>query len=98
MARAGILDGRKATTSIRTYALATSQTQAVLWRSRARWVVDGKYITSSGVSAGTDMALGLVERLYGKAAAEEKSQRAVYVWNSDPANDPFVFTEESPKR
>lgn len=73
LARAGILDGRKATTSKRTYALATCQSQAVLWQSRVRWIVDGKYVTSSGVSAGTDMALGLVERLYGKAAAEQKA-------------------------
>lgn len=98
LARAGILDGCKATTNKRAYAWATSQSQAVLWQCRARWVVDGKYITSSGVSAGTDMALGLVERLYGTPAAEEKAQRAEYLWSNDPADDPFAISEDNAKR
>ncbi len=90
LAKAGILDGRKATTNKRAYKWATSQSAAVKWQGRARWVVDGKYITSSGVSAGTDMALGLVETLYGRAKAAEIAQGAEYVWNSDPHNDPFA--------
>lgn len=90
LAKAGILDGRKATTNKRAYKWATSQSAAVQWQGRARWVVDGKYVTSSGVSAGTDMALGLVEKLYGRAKATEIAQGAEYVWNSDPHNDPFA--------
>lgn len=90
LARAGILDGRKATTNKRAFAWATGQSQAVQWQGRARWVVDGKYITSSGVSAGTDMALGLVEQMYGHTEAVRIAEGAEYIWNSDPNNDPFA--------
>jgi putative intracellular protease/amidase len=91
LARTGILDGRKATTNKQAYAWATSQSIAVLWQSRARWVVDGKYVTSSGVSAGTDMALGLIELIHGKQTAEQIASYAEYIWNSDPHNDPFAI-------
>lgn len=67
-----------------------SQGSNVLWQGRARWVVDGKYVTSSGVSAGTDMALGLVEKLYGRARADLTARDAEYIWNDDPSNDPFA--------
>lgn len=90
LARAGILDGRKATSNKLAWTFATSQNSSVLWQGHARWVVDGKYVTSSGVSAGTDMALGLVEKLYGRARAERIARGAEYSWNSDPSNDPFA--------
>jgi putative intracellular protease/amidase len=92
LAKAGILDGRKATTNKRAYAWATGQSQAVQWQPRARWVVDGKYVTSSGVSAGTDMALGLVATLYGREEALSIAQAAEYQWQDDPNNDPFAVT------
>lgn len=91
LAKAGILDGRKATTNKSAYRWATGQSKAVQWQARARWVIDGKYITSSGVSAGTDMALGLVEKLYDRARAEQIALGAEYVWNSDPHADPFAL-------
>lgn len=65
LAKAGLLDGRSATTNKLAYDWATSQSPRVRWQRKARWVVDGPFMTSSGVSAGTDMALALVERLYG---------------------------------
>ncbi len=90
LAKAGLLDGRKATTNKHSYKWATSQSAAVQWQGRARWVVDGKYMTSSGVSAGTDMALALIDTIYGRASAEEAARVAEYVWNSDPHADPFA--------
>lgn len=72
LARTGLLDGRKATTSKLAYKWATSQSDKVERGGHARWVVDGKYITSSGVSAGTDMALAVVEKIYGREAAERR--------------------------
>lgn len=90
LARAGILDGRNATSNKKAWQFATSQGSNVLWQGRARWVVDGKYVTSSGVSAGTDMALGLVEELYGRSRAELTARDAEYIWNDDPSNDPFA--------
>lgn len=90
LARAGILDGRRATTNKLAFEWVTTQSAAVQWQRKARWVVDGKYITSSGVSAGTDMALALVEKLYGREHAEAVAQLTEYLWNDDPLNDPFA--------
>lgn len=90
LAKAGLLDGHKATSNKLAFAWASSQSGKVAWQGHARWVIDGKYITSSGVSAGTDMALGLVEKLYGRPTAERTAHFAEYVWNDDPTRDPFA--------
>ncbi|MGC2659009.1 MAG: DJ-1/PfpI family protein [Bryobacteraceae bacterium] len=90
LAKTGLLDGKKATTNKRAYKWATSQGPGVNWVSQARWVEDGKYFTSSGISAGTDMALALIERLYGKAVVADVADGAEYEWNSDPHHDPFA--------
>ncbi|KHL25681.1 hypothetical protein PK98_03270 [Croceibacterium mercuriale] len=93
LARAGVLDGRNATSNKRAFDWVKRQSDKVTWHGRARWVVDGKYVTSSGVSAGTDMALALVERLYDRATADEAAHRAEYRWNDDPQNDPFAVAD-----
>lgn len=93
LARAGVLDGRKATTNKKAWDWATSQGPNTIWQPSARWVVDGKYVTSSGVSAGTDMALGLVELIYGRKRAENVATEAEYVWNAVPDEDPFALAE-----
>ncbi|MGF7151186.1 transcriptional regulator GlxA family with amidase domain [Sphingomonas zeicaulis] len=90
LARAGVLDGRQATTNKLAFDWVSSQSDKVRWRRKARWVFDGKYATSSGVSAGTDMALALVEKLYGRKAAEHAAMIAEYQWHDDPDNDPFA--------
>ncbi len=90
LARAGILDGRKATTNKRTYDWATSQSDKVHWLKQARWVEDGKFFTSSGVSAGMDMSLGLIARLSGEEVAEQVATWTEYEWHRDPEWDPFA--------
>ena len=90
LARAGILDGRKATTNKRAYNWATSQSDKVHWIKQARWVEDGKFFTSSGVSAGMDMSLGLIARLLGEDVAEQVATWTEYEWHRDPEWDPFA--------
>ena len=90
LARAGILDGRKATTNKRAYDWATSQSDKVHWIKQARWVEDGKFFTSSGVSAGMDMSLGLIARLSGEDVAEQVATWTEYEWHRDPEWDPFA--------
>ena len=90
LAKAGLLDGVRATSNKMAWDWATAQGAQVHWVPHARWVEDGKYTTSSGVSAGTDMALGLIARLYGKAMAQWVADRAEYRWNDDPTDDPFA--------
>lgn len=96
LARAGLLRGRRATSNKAFFSLAVEQDADVNWQPRARWLEDGKYITSSGVSAGTDMALGLVARLYGKDHAGHLARSLEYEWNDNPANDPFALEGYNP--
>jgi transcriptional regulator GlxA family with amidase domain len=88
LSRTGILDGRNATSNKRVFAW-TKTAPAVHWIKKARWVKDGTIYTSSGVSAGTDMALGFVSDLLGHPAAEQVSREIEYEWNEDPGHDPF---------
>jgi putative intracellular protease/amidase len=90
LARTGLLDGRRATTNKIAFGWASSQGERVQWIKRARWVVDGKYYTSSGVSAGIDMALGFVEDRHGKKTALKAARQIEYLWNGDKENDPFA--------
>lgn len=90
LARTGLLDGIPATTNKRAWKWATGQGPKVQWVAQARWVEHGKYFTSSGISAGTDMALALIAKLFGKEQALKIAQNAEYEWNDDPHHDPFA--------
>ena len=52
LAATGLLDGVKATTNKQLYCEWTPKFPKVKWVHKARWVHDGKFLTSSGVSAG----------------------------------------------
>jgi len=77
-AAAGLLQGRPATT----YWGAIDELHAIDptidVREHERWVDDGDLITSSGVSAGIDMALHLVIRLAGADRAREVKRGIQY--------------------
>ncbi len=90
LAKAGVLDGKRATTNKNAFDWVASQGLQVDWQRRARWVEDGKFFTSSGVSAGMDMALALVARLCGIDRARQAAHDAEYIWNEDSADDPFA--------
>jgi putative intracellular protease/amidase len=90
LAKAGLLDGRRATSNKQFFSLATAQSEKVKWIKQARWVEDGNMVTSSGVSAGIDMALAVIARLYGKERAEQIAAWTEYDWHQDATWDPFV--------
>ena len=90
LARAGLLDGKRATSNKQFFSLATTQSQKVDWVERARWVVDGQFVTSSGVSAGTDMALSIIAGLFGQKTADQIAEAAEYNWHRDADEDPFA--------
>ena len=90
LARAGVLDGRRATSNKRAFGWVTEQGPKVDWVRQARWVDDGNIVTSSGVSAGIDMALHLIGRVAGPAVRDEIATRMEYTWHDDAANDPFA--------
>ena len=90
LAKAGLLDGRRATSNKQFFELATSQSDKVDWVWEARWVDDGPFVTSSGVSAGMDMALAVIERLWGAERATGIAALTEYERQTDPDVDPFA--------
>ena len=89
LAKAGLLDGRRATSNKVYFKMATQQSDQVQWVAEARWVEDGPVFTSSGVSAWIDMALAVIASLYGEDKAMDIANYTEYVWNKNPGEDPF---------
>lgn len=71
VARTGCVDGMRATSNKKAFEWVRAQRTEVNWVGRARWVEDGKWWSSSGVSAGTDMILGWIEQVWGEERARE---------------------------
>ena len=90
LARTGLMDGRPATSNKIAWDWVVQQGPKVLWKRKARWVEDGNLITSSGVSAGTDMALALIARLHGRDMAISAARNMEYVWHEQADEDPFA--------
>ncbi|MEB6480509.1 DJ-1/PfpI family protein [Acinetobacter vivianii] len=89
LAATGVLDGIKATSNKMAFEMVKNLNDKVLWQEHARWVIDGKFYTSSGVSAGMDMTLAFIHDTKGEKAAQHSAEEAEYVWNNDPTIDPF---------
>ncbi|MBD3146450.1 DJ-1/PfpI family protein [Microbispora bryophytorum] len=77
-AAAGLLAGRPATTHWGALDLLAELDPTVDVRREERFVDDGDVVTSSGVSAGIDMALHLVARLAGVERAREVRRHMQY--------------------
>ncbi len=90
LAKTGLIDNKRATSNKKAFEWVKSVNANVLWAGEARWVTDQKYYTSSGVSAGIDMALGFVADRFGTEKAQNIAEHIEYIWNSDPRNDPFA--------
>ena len=90
LAKAGLLDGRRATSNKQYFSFAVAQGPDVEWVKEARWVDDGDRVTSSGVSAGIDMSLAIIARLYGTEVAENLANLTEYTWHRDADVDPFA--------
>ncbi|MBI4517946.1 MAG: DJ-1/PfpI family protein [Deltaproteobacteria bacterium] len=89
-ARAGVLDGRRATTNKMLFNWVAAQGPRVDWVKEARWVEDGKFVTASGVSAGIDMALAVIARISGEPMSTMLAVATEYEWHRDAAWDPFA--------
>lgn len=46
-----------------------------------RWVDEGKFVTSAGISAGIDMSLHIVARLTSHAHAEKTARQMAFTWS-----------------
>lgn len=94
LARAGVLDGCRATTNKSAFHWVTTQGPKVDWQPQARWVADhstGKPVfTSSGVSAGMDMALAVIQHIHGEAKADQVAHWCEYRRAKNADDDPFA--------
>jgi transcriptional regulator GlxA family with amidase domain len=77
LARAGLLDGRRATTHWGAFGLLATLGNGIIVDHDARFVDDG-VLTSAGLASGMDLALHLVETLFGRAVADETAHYIEY--------------------
>jgi putative intracellular protease/amidase len=90
LAKTGILNSRRATTNKAAFSWVVDQAPNVEWVRQARWVEDGPFMTSSGVSAGMDMALGAIAKMKDIETAEKVAEICEYTWHRDSHWDPFA--------
>ncbi len=89
-ARAGVLDGKNATTNKATWASTTALGPHVNWITHARWVVAGNIWSSSGVTAGIDVLFAWMEAVYGNATATRVANSLEYERHLNSSWDPFA--------
>lgn len=89
LAKTGLLDGKKATSNKKAFDWVMTQGEGVNWIRKARWVRDGKFYTSAGVSAGMDMTLGFLADYQGIDFARKVAFELEYNWTEDNEEDLF---------
>lgn len=90
IAKTGLLDHHNATSNKIALEWVIAQGPDVHWVRKARWVKDGRFYTSSGISAGIDMTLGIISHLYDRETALDVTRRAEYLWNENSSEDQFA--------
>lgn len=83
LARAGVLDGLRATTHWEDAADLRAMFPRVQVVEGVRWVDEGAIATSAGISAGIDMSLHLVERLHDRALALRTARQMDFDWTEN---------------
>jgi len=90
LADAGVLDGKRATSNKAAFSSVKEATSPLIdWVPKARWVVDGNVWTSSGVTAGQDMAAAFIEHLAGKEQSD-KIRGIIELSVKGPDDDEFA--------
>jgi len=94
LAHSGLLDGKPAATNHAAFSWVSGFGPRVLWDNVSRWVDAGRYVTSAGVSAGTDMGFYLVSRLAGRAVAEIAASGSEYDWHRN-SEQPIFYPQQA---
>lgn len=80
LAQAGLLTNLEVTTHWEDIdVLRKSYPELTVIESR-RWIDEGKFVTSGGISAGIDMSLHLVSRCVGEELAEKTARQMAFEW------------------
>jgi len=93
LAKAGLLDGKKATAHHRAYGDLRAANPAVTVIRGVRYVEDGKIATAGGLTSGVDLAMRVVERYFGRAVAEKTAEHLEYQgdgWKRPSSNAAFA--------
>jgi transcriptional regulator GlxA family with amidase domain len=80
LAAAGLIDEQPVTTHWGAFDELLGHFPHLQLQSDQRVIDNGHIVTSAGVSAGIDMALAMVERLYGRPIAEQTARGMEYEW------------------
>ena len=83
LAKTGKLDGKQVTTHWEDIQDLKEMFPSVDVLSTLRWVDEGAFVTSAGISAGIDMSLHLVERLHSRALAERTALQLDFDWTEN---------------
>lgn len=83
LAKAGLLDGLKATTHFGALQLLKEIAPKTTVLANKRFIDNGKIIVSAGVSAGIDMSLYVVAKLLGEPLALEAARYMEYDWRPE---------------
>jgi transcriptional regulator GlxA family with amidase domain len=78
LGKAGLLDGRRATTHWQALELLRELCPAVTVDAEAQVVDEGEVMTSAGIAAGIDLALLIVRRCHGEAVARATAAHMEY--------------------
>ncbi|PSN66764.1 class I glutamine amidotransferase-like protein [Corynespora cassiicola Philippines] len=96
LAKAGVLDGRRATTNKRAWSEVVQHGNNVTWVPNARWTHDGKVWTSSGVAAGMDMTYALLSWMYGSEKVNSTMNLIELAPHTDEHWDPYAVVHKVP--
>jgi transcriptional regulator GlxA family with amidase domain len=78
LAKTGLLSGKMATTHHGAYTDFAKQFPDIQLKRGARFVEDGNLASAGGLTCGTDLALHVVERYFGRERAEKTAYRMEY--------------------
>ena len=93
VAGAGLFDGRNATTHWHALKDIEKKYPRTRWIRNTRYVVDGRRISTTGVSASLPVSIYLIEQIAGRTAADSAARKlGVASWDARHATDAFRLT------
>jgi transcriptional regulator GlxA family with amidase domain len=83
LAKTGKLTGKQVTTHWEDIDDLKEMFPSIDVLSTLRWVDEGAFVTSAGISAGIDMSLHLVERLHSRKLAQRTARQLEFDWTEN---------------